>query len=145
MIPTAIIIHCSATKDSGTVSWSAIRRYHTEVRGWQDIGYHAGIELVGETDYEVFLGRPWDKQGAHCRAEGMNGHSLGVCFVGDYDKEPPPTRMLEIGAKHIAAMCRIFKISTRDIYMHRDFEKNKTCPGLKFDMAELLWMVQERL
>jgi hypothetical protein len=145
MIPTEIIIHCSATKDSGTVSWSAIRRYHTEVRGWQDIGYHAGIELVGEKDYEVFLGRPWDKQGAHCRAQGMNGHSLGFCFVGDYDKAEPPVRMLELGAKHIAAMCRIFKIPVKDVYGHRDFEKNKTCPGKMFSLDVLRYFVHRFL
>lgn len=145
MIPTVIVVHCSATEDSGTVSWSAIRRYHMYDRGWQDIGYHAGIELVGSNDYEVFLGRPLDKQGAHCRAQGMNGHSIGFCFVGDYDTVAPSTRIIETGARHIAAFCRIFKIAVRDIYGHRDFEKNKTCPGLKFDMEMLRSRVAQYL
>ncbi len=40
MKPEHIIIHCSGTEDSETVSWSAIRRYHIYDNGWANIGYH---------------------------------------------------------------------------------------------------------
>jgi len=129
MKPVCIIVHCSATKDSGTVSWSAIRRYHTETLGWRDIGYHVGIEKVtdaaGRSTYETFLGRPLTMQGAHCAAQGMNSRSLGVCFV--------------------AALCRVFNIPVDSIYGHRDFDKGKTCPGLEFDMKELRQLTHREL
>ena len=141
MKPLKIIIHHSLTKDSGTVSWGAIRRYHTSPPPdgpadgpWDDIGYHAGIELV-YTEFETFMGRSWDKAGAHCR--GYNDQSLGFVFVGNYDFEPPPKRMLEAGAQVIALWMRLFDIPKDKIYRHSDFASYKSCPGIKFDLEEL--------
>lgn len=140
MKPNSIIVHCSATKDSGTVSWAAIREYHTKTLGWSDIGYHFGIERVGD-QYEMLAGRPINVQGAHCRAGGMNAMSLGVCFIGDYDTEPPPDEMIAIGAKYIAGLCDGLIISPNRIYGHRNFEENKTCPGKMFDVDKLVSLV----
>jgi len=132
--PAEIVIHHSLTPDSGTVSWGAIRKYHIEHCGWDDIGYHAGIELV-YTEYEMFMGRAWDKIGAHTR--GQNDKSLGFLFVGNYDLEPPPKRMLEVGAKTIALWMRLFNIPKDKIYRHSDFANYKSCPGVEFDIEEL--------
>ena len=134
MKPQEIIIHHSLTKDSRTVSWGAIRRWHTEHCGWGDIGYHAGIELV-YTEYEIFIGRPWDKMGAH--TAGQNDKSLGFVFVGNYDLEPPAERMLEIGARIISLWMRLFDMPKEKIYPHSKFASYKSCPGTEFDLEEL--------
>ena len=141
MQPTKIIIHHSLTKDSGTVSWGAIRRYHTSPPPegpssgpWSDIGYQAGLELV-YTEYEMFIGRMWDKGGAHTR--GQNHKSLGFLFVGNYDFEPPPERMLEVGAKVISLWMRLFNIPKEKIFRHSDFASYKSCPGEQFDLDDL--------
>ena len=40
-----IIVHCSATPEGRDVSTEEIKRWHTEERGWDDIGYHWVVEL----------------------------------------------------------------------------------------------------
>jgi hypothetical protein len=138
MIPRRIIVHHSLTKDSGTVSWGAIRYYHTVTLGWKEIGYHSGVELVqsGQHFYnEILLGRPWDMAGAH--TIGQNHDSLGICFVGNYDLIRPPEPMLVVGGQLIGMWLRLFNIPKSEIYGHRDFADYKTCPGTKFDLNEL--------
>jgi N-acetylmuramoyl-L-alanine amidase len=138
-----IIIHHSLTKDSATVSWGDIRRYHTQDLGWHDIGYHAGVELVesgGHSFYfEALMGRMWDVEGAH--ASGHNSDSLGICFVGNYDIVVPPTEMLESGAKVLALWMKLFNIPSSEIYGHHAFASYKSCPGTLFPLSTLISMV----
>ncbi len=131
MKPTKIILHCSDTKDSGTVSWGAIRTYHTNTIGWKDIGYHFGIELVGSY-YEILLGRLLTEPGAHC--EGHNADSIGICFVGAFDTEAVPAKQWDKGIKLVRWLMTIFNLTNRDVYGHREFNKQKTCPGTKFNL-----------
>lgn len=142
MLANKIIVHHSLTKDSGTVSWGAIRRYHIEQLGLEDIGYHAGVELVTNQDisyYEVLLGRRWNKEGAHTR--GHNRDSLGICFIGNFDDEPPSLDQLTVGAKLIQYWMDLFGIPLSRIYPHRHFAA-KSCPGKRFDMNVLLDIIR---
>lgn len=142
LVPQKVICHHSLTRDSLTVSWNAIRKYHLNL-GWAGIGYHAGVELVssgGEPSFEVLMGRMWDRAGAHTR--GHNHNSLGICFIGDYDKVLPKRDMLEAGAKVIALWMKLFDIPINEIYKHNDFNKHKTCPGELFDLIELKAIIQ---
>ena len=129
--PDTIVIHCSATKDSGTVSWGAIRRFHVVERSWADIGYHFGVEKIGE-DAEILLGRMPDRMGAH--AAGHNSYTLGVCVVGDFDKELPPENIWSKAVQLCKWLCHNFSI--QDIYGHRELTDMKTCPGLMFDLGK---------
>jgi len=144
MKPEKIIIHHSLTKDSETVSWGAIRKYHVETLGFSDIGYHAGCENVGygysNHHYEVLYGRSWYLTGAH--TIGQNDKSLGFCFVGNYDEEEPPRDMLVSGAKLIYLWMTLYNIPIEEIYGHSHFADYKSCPGTKFDIEVLKSIIE---
>jgi len=156
MKPTSIILHHSLTKDGETVSWGAIRRYHTSYkyngeiippevatgminrgisvdRPWSDIGYHIGIELVGDR-YEAILGRMLDAPGAHCIEAGMNHSSVGICLVGNFDLEAPPKEQWNLALKIVLSLMDLLKISKDEVFGHREFAGYKCCPGLMFDL-----------
>lgn len=133
-LPMRIIVHHSLTKDSGTVSWNAIRDYHIKTLGWADIGYHAGAENL-RGHHEALFGRPWHIPGAHCR--GQNHDSLGFVFVGNYDEIEPPDGILLAGAKVLKIWMDLFNIEMNRIFTHNYYNANKTCPGSRFDMVRL--------
>jgi len=143
-VPNRIIVHHSATRDSGTVSWGAIRNFHMHQMKppMQDIGYHAGIELVGD-HFECMVGRTTDIPGAHTKFQ--NARSLGFCFVGNYDEVAPPREMLEIAAKRVLApWCAKFHVPVSEIHGHREFA-SKTCPGTLFSVELLREIVRKEL
>lgn len=120
-----IIVHCSATPEGRDVSTEEIRRWHTEERGWDDIGYHWVVEL----DSSIKEGRSEEISGAHCR--GHNSRSVGVCYVGGSDAEGKPKDTRTPDQKEsLAKLLSDLKDKYPDakIYGHRDFA-NKACPS----------------
>ncbi len=140
MNPKNIIIHHSATKDSGTVSWQAIRRFHVEECAWDDIGYHFGIEMVQDQSWatphaEILIGRLPNENGAH--TTGRNQDSLGICCVGDFDNAEPPVEVWEACKKLVRWLMAEFKIEKANVFGHRNFA-HKTCPGKNWDMQKFV-------
>lgn len=140
MYPRHVIVHHSLTKDSKTVSWGAIREYHIKTLGWKDIGYHAGIELIGD-EYQIMPGRPWNEEGAHCKEQGMNRQSLGICLVGNFDFAPPPHPQLELAVDLVRLWMKTFGITLDNIHRHSDFATYKSCPGTQFPWQKFLEML----
>lgn len=120
-----IIVHCADTPEGRDDRAADIKRWHTEERGWSDIGYHYVVDLDGTIE----PGRPIEKAGAHCT--GHNADSIGVCYIGGCDKkmQPKDTRTdaqkasLLLLLKYLVA-----KYPGVTIYGHRDFA-NKSCPS----------------
>lgn len=146
---TYIMLHHSLTADSGSVSWAAIERYHKEVEGWRDIGYHAGVELVGEPDklgayaYQAMIGRPEADVASACPQGGMNELALHVCCVGNYDIAAPSLAMLErLVARVVLPWMTEFGIPPERIVGHRDYNPHKSCPGTKFEIEQVRRMVR---
>jgi len=135
--PEYIIIHHSLTKDTETVSWGAIRKYHTQTLGWREIGYHYGIENVNGY-YEILVGRQADATGAHCSQEGMNHKSLGVCLIGNFDNAAPSADQLARLTALVKSLMYIHNIPVSKIMRHSQLATYKTCPGLKFPWQDFI-------
>ncbi len=139
-----IVIHHSLTKDSGSVSWGAIRDYHTKKLGWRKIGYHYGVELVGDF-HEILIGRFSNETGAHTREMGMNRIGIGICVVGNFDVTVPSQAILSRVRNLVLWKMDEHEIPVNNVIGHReagsmagfDWRKGeyKSCPGSQFDMA----------
>lgn len=140
--PRHIIIHHSLTDDSRTLSFDAIRRFHTapppEGHGWRDIGYHFVIEQVGDR-YHMLAGRPLHVGGAH--TVGMNQKSVGVCLVGNFDDAAPSPALLKFAAYQVGGLCAALNITTSREYIHPHSEyAPKSCPGTQFPFGDFVVM-----
>lgn len=102
-----------------------IKRWHTEERGWSDIGYHWVVELDGS----LHAGRPEEISGAHCK--GHNSSSIGICYVGGSDSEGNSKDTRTEGQRD-ALVALIKEILDRypdaEVFGHRDFS-TKACPS----------------
>lgn len=121
-----IIIHCSATHAEMDIDVETIRRWHVELNGWSDIGYHYVIKRDGT----VQTGRPLSKIGAHCR--GHNKNSIGICYVGGTlkDNTPSDTRTKE-QKKALKALVKYLQkeYPNATIHGHNEFTDKKACPS----------------
>jgi len=149
LVPRMIILHCSDTEDGPERNdWAAICRYHMAPpphgRGWSGPGYHYGLDRV-DGRYVLFPGRSPHRKGAHCVAERRNHDSLGLCVVGDFDKDPPPLRLMLGVGTILAFLCIAHGIAPEDVRGHREFDPHKTCPGRAWDMDQQRLYVTEAL
>ncbi len=154
MNPQYVVIHHSMTKDGTVADWEAIRRYHREVNGWSEIGYHYGIERVGK-GLLLQVGRPESEPGAHTKEMHMNSKSLGICVVGNFDLAPPGLEILRFLADIVKRKIAEYGIPVQSVLGHRevgamagfDWKKGqyKSCPGKYFPMDTLRAMLSGEL
>ena len=143
---SGIVIHHSLTKDQTTNDWDSIKKYHLS-SGWQDIGYHFGIERIGE-DWTYQVGRPLSMTGAHTK--GFNETHLGICVVGNFDNQPMLNVQKFLLCSLVREIQRMTGISKSNVIGHWESyiilgqantqweaQKIKTCPGLQVNMDKI--------
>lgn len=137
-VPQNIILHCSASPDHPKENdRAAIIKYHKEVLGWSDGGYHFYVEDTdGDGEFEVLRGRAVATPGAHCLDGGMNYKSIGICMIGGDSfsgfgpSYPLPKKQWDVTVKLCAELCQEYSIPVEAIWLHRDWNMGKTCPGV---------------
>lgn len=144
-----IAVHHSATADSGSASWGAIRHQHVVVNKWAAIGYHFGVERIddsaGRQHVERLLGRPYYMDGAH--EPKLNRTHLGVCIVGNYDLAPPPAAVWGAAVDVVAWLAMLNHLDVTApgaVVGHREYAA-KSCPGSQFDLQRFRYDVQTRV
>ncbi len=133
-----IVIHHTAS-DSGNAT--SIGKYHKEKRGWSNgLGYDFLIgNGNGSRDGQIEVGNRWNLQidGAHAGNPEYNKYGIGICLVGNFDKDYPTHRQfssLLYLINYLQERCNIHKDK---VILHKTFRKTD-CPGNHFPYDKLL-------
>jgi len=134
-----ILIHHSGTREG---SEAAFDRYHREHNGWRGVGYDFVIgNGHGSPDGLVEVTFRWEKQliGAHAGIDHYNQHAIGICVVGDLERDELTPRQLQALVGLINYLQQRCRIPTANILGHRHVRPGGTdCPGKNFPWYELL-------
>ena len=112
-----IVVHHSAT-DFG--SPMVFAKHHVQNNGWPGIGYH----FVIDKDGNIFATNPIDTLSYHVARN--NTPCIGICLVGNFDKEEPGEKQLNSMA--LVIDCLQIIMPNLEVRGHRDF-KSTSCPG----------------
>ncbi|QUI25500.1 N-acetylmuramoyl-L-alanine amidase [Vallitalea pronyensis] len=139
--PAYIIIHHALAP---RCSIDDIHGWHLN-RGFAGFGYHYFINKEGK----IYRGRMETQRGSHCKQEGMNMKSIGICLEGCYqdyqgngDKVVPDAQ-LEALKNLTLYLMKKYKIKQERIKKHHDFVQYKLCPGNYFPWEKYMGLVAE--
>lgn len=120
MKATRVILHHSATSNSGdSIGALEIDRMHRE-KGYSQIGYHRVVRRTGVIE----IGRKDNVQGAHCK--GNNEDSLSICYVGTGQPTAEQVRSILFLYQEFN---RKYQIPWKKWFGHYEL-RNTECPGL---------------
>jgi len=92
--------------------------------------------LIGPTG-KVFEGQPLEQVGFHCGNYEKNRRSIGICFLGNFEKIKMPMEQFNTGVKLIKDLLKRFNIPVENIELHRDIAPT-LCPGKHFPFDKML-------
>lgn len=140
-----IIVHNSGTRQGNARAFDI---YHRNVRKMQNgLAYHFVIGNGRSSgDGEIEIGNRWKRQinGGHVASDYLNNISIGICFVGDFNRDVPTKAQiaaLEELIKYLRKRCG--KVKGHDIIVrgHKQINPKPTdCPGDRFPLK---WLNRE--
>ena len=119
---TVVIHHSAFYLGDGSSTLMEVQRLHREDRAWADIAYH----FMADKDGIIYEGRDLSARGAH--TQGHNTGSVGLCLLGDFRFEAPPSAQLQA----VTALNRwlAWRLRLTHLAGHRQFNDWTVCPGI---------------
>lgn len=129
-----IVIHHSATEIGNAKIFD---KGHRKRGFWNGLGYHFVIDngTSGTREGQIETGERWYRQlkGAHCNTMNMNEVGIGICLVGNFDKDPVDRQQLQATAWLVRSLQWRYGIPASRVLRHRDVKRKGThCPGNLF-------------
>ena len=134
-----IIVHNSGTRQGNA---RAFDYYHKRVRRMQNgMAYHFVVGNGRSSgNGEIEVGNRWHRQinGGHVHSDYLNNISLGICLVGDFNRDQPTRAQLEATEeliKYLRERCGKADGRTIPVRPHREMNPPRwatDCPGDAF-------------
>jgi len=134
-----IVVHNSGTRQGNA---RAFDYYHRHVRRMQNgLAYHFVIGNGTSTgNGQVEIGDRWRRQinGGHVHSDYLNNISLGICLVGDFNRDQPTRAQLESCEeliRYLRERCGKTDSGEIPVRPHRDINPPRwatDCPGDAF-------------
>jgi len=139
-----IIVHNSGTRQGNARIFDV---YHRRVRKMQNgLAYHFVIGNGSSSgDGEIEIGDRWTRQinGGHVASDYLNNIALGICLVGDYNRDlPTKAQMAALDELITYLRGRVGKIKGKPsiVLPHKKINPKPTdCPGDRFPYG---WLQQ---
>ncbi len=140
-----IIIHNSGTRQGNARIFDV---YHRRVRKMQNgLAYHFVIGNGNSSgNGEIEIGDRWSRQinGGHVASDYLNNIALGICLVGDLNRDrPTPEQLAAIDELVTYLRSRVGKIKGKQAIVqgHKEINPKPTdCPGDRFPLN---WLHQK--
>lgn len=132
-----IIVHNSGTRQGNARIFA---NYHRNVRKMKNgLAYHFVIgNGTSSGDGEIEIGPRWTRQinGGHVASDYLNNIGIGICFVGDFNRDLPTRAQLGALEELVAYLRkRVGRSKGRVVIVkaHREINPKPTdCPGNRF-------------
>ncbi|KAH3694403.1 uncharacterized protein LOC127862599 isoform X1 [Dreissena polymorpha] len=119
-----VMSECVSQRE-GAIEMRKIQHLHQDINRWADIGYNF---VIGQ-DGSVYMGRGWDRVGAHTL--GWNNKSISFAFTGNFTEKQPTDDALKALDAALVLGVKLGKLTPDfKLHGHRDARPTES-PGQK--------------
>jgi hypothetical protein len=141
--PQNLIVHHSITpRDLDIATTERSIQNNHKARGFplSSMGWNIGYQYIIYGNGEIRQYRQDTEEGAHTKEQEMNFKSIGICLIGDFDKELPSDNEVSSLTQLMLKKVDQYLIPSDNIFPHRKFATYKSCYGnlLSDDWAKKL-------